>query len=120
MAPITCPFTRVAAVGGHYASCFQSLIFKKNYLITAPRAPASSFNRSANGGGGSMAQIEELNATIVEKNLAIEGLEKERDFYFGKLRDIEVSCQEFETVDGAAEFSQKVLAVLYATEVSRI
>ena len=67
-----------------------------------------------------MAQIEELNATIVEKNLAIEGLEKERDFYFGKLRDIEVSCQEFETVDGAAEFSQKVLAVLYATEVSRI
>merc|ERR1712109_145466 len=80
----------------------------------APRAPASSYNRSTNG--ASSAQIEELNATLVEKNLAIEGLEKERDFYFGKLRDIEVLAQEFEAVDGAAEFSQKVLGVLYATE----
>merc|ERR1719510_1723755 len=81
----------------------------------APRAPASSYNRSTNGGASS-AQIEELNATLVEKNLAIEGLEKERDFYFGKLRDIEVLAQEFETADGAAEFSQKVLGVLYQTE----
>merc|ERR1711899_542184 len=80
----------------------------------APRAPASSYNRSTNG--ASSAQIEELNATLVEKNLAIEGLEKERDFYFGKLRDIEVLAQEFETADGAAEFSQKVLGVLYQTE----
>merc|ERR1711935_488598 len=83
----------------------------------APRASYGSSNRSTNGGGASSAQVEELNATLVEKNLAIEGLEKERDFYFGKLRDIEVISQEFETVDGAAEFSQKVLGVLYATEV---
>lgn len=80
----------------------------------APRAPPSSYNRATNG--ASSAQLEELNATLVEKNLAIEGLEKERDFYFGKLRDIEVLAQEFETADGAAEFSQKVLGVLYATE----
>merc|ERR1719273_790644 len=72
----------------------------------APRAPASSYNRSTNG--ASSAQIEELNATLVEKNLAIEGLEKERDFYFGKLRDIEVLAQEFETAENA-EFSQKFL-----------
>jgi len=79
----------------------------------APRANAS-FNRSTNG--ASSAQVEELNATIVEKNLAIEGLEKERDFYFGKLRDIEVLAQEFETVEGAGEFCQKILGVLYQTE----
>ena len=80
-------------------------------------------NRGGSAGvsnGAAMAQIEDLNAQLLEKNLAIEGLEKERDFYFGKLRDIEVLAQESETNDsgnGPSEFSQKVLGVLYATEV---
>lgn len=82
-----------------------------------PRASYGSSNRSTNGGGASSAQVEELNATLVEKNLAIEGLEKERDFYFGKLRDIEVLAQELESAEIAGpEFSQKILGVLYATE----
>ena len=36
------------------------------------------------------AQLEELTQELVDTRLSIEGLEKERDFYFGKLRDIEV------------------------------
>ena len=36
------------------------------------------------------AQLEELSQELVDTRLSIEGLEKERDFYFGKLRDIEV------------------------------
>lgn len=48
--------------------------------------------------------------------ITIEGLEKERDFYFGKLRDIEVMCQE--SNDGNP-IIQKILDVLYATEVSK-
>ena len=73
---------------------------------------------TTNGSAAAMAQIDDLNSQLLEKNLAIEGLEKERDFYFGKLRDIEVLTSEGESIDGASEFCQKVLGVLYATEVS--
>ena len=34
--------------------------------------------------------MEDLTSELLEMRLSIEGLEKERDFYFGKLRDIEV------------------------------
>merc|ERR1712062_698283 len=45
----------------------------------------TSRNTRPMGGGGA-----QLDAQILEKNLAIEALEKERNFYFEKLRDIEV------------------------------
>ena len=47
----------------------------------------------------------------------MEGLEKERDFYFGKLRDIEVQCQEEEDAP-VGSVIDKIKAILYATEVS--
>ena len=52
---------------------------------------------------------------MLEMRLSIEGMEKERDFYFGKLRDIEVVVQEYSDTDDA--FASKILDVLYATEV---
>ena len=90
--------------------------------ITGARAPNTGPARGASNGSSAaaMAQIEDLNAQLLEKNLAIEGLEKERDFYFGKLRDIEVLTQEGESIEGASEFCQKVLGVLYATEVGTL
>lgn len=45
----------------------------------------------------------------------VDGLEKERDFYFGKLRDIEVLCQEGD--NAGTPLSESVLQILYATEV---
>ena len=52
---------------------------------------------------------------MLEMRLSIEGMEKERDFYFVKLRDIEVVVQEYSDTDDA--FASKILDVLYATEV---
>jgi len=53
-------------------------------------------------------QVEDL-------NLVVEGLEKERDFYFGKLRDVEVLCQEHESDE--LPIVKQILDILYATEV---
>lgn len=53
---------------------------------------------------------------MVEMKLTVDGLEKERDFYFGKLRDIEVLCQEHESEENPV--IHKILEILYATEVS--
>ena len=55
-----------------------------------------------------MLQLKELRVTV-------DGLEKERDFYFGKLRDIEVICQENESDD--VPVLKNIMDILYATEV---
>ncbi|XP_012274723.1 microtubule-associated protein RP/EB family member 1 isoform X5 [Orussus abietinus] len=67
------------------------------------------------GSRGDTGKIEELSAQNMELKMTIDGLEKERDFYFGKLRDIEVMCQDCENGD-PPPIVQKILEVLYATE----
>ncbi|XP_031349470.1 microtubule-associated protein RP/EB family member 1 isoform X3 [Photinus pyralis] len=62
---------------------------------------------------GDAVKVEEMANQIMDLKISIDGLEKERDFYFGKLRDIEVMCQES---DEQHPLIQKILDVLYATE----
>jgi RP/EB family microtubule-associated protein len=66
----------------------------------ATKTPATA-NRSASRGGRasvldnhSASMIIDLNKQIAELKLTVDGLEKERDFYFGKLREIEIDVQE--------------------------
>ncbi|SPP73038.1 blast:Microtubule-associated protein RP/EB family member 1 [Drosophila guanche] len=60
-------------------------------------------------------QIDELSNQVMDMRLNLEGLEKERDFYFSKLRDIEILCQEAEEGE-TTPLVQKILDILYATE----
>lgn len=53
---------------------------------------------------------------LMELKLTVDGLEKERDFYFSKLRDIELICQEHESENNPV--LSKIIDILYATEVS--
>ncbi|KAF0878394.1 DNM3B methyltransferase, partial [Crocuta crocuta] len=46
--------------------------------------------------------------------LTVEDLEKERDFYFGKLRNIELICQENEGENNPV--LQRIVDILYATD----
>lgn len=48
----------------------------------------------------------------------VDGLEKERDFYFSKLRDIELICQEHESEN--SPIISGIIGILYATEVSEV
>lgn len=51
----------------------------------------------------------------MDLKLTVDGLEKERDFYFSKLRDIELICQEHENEN--SPIITGIISVLYATEV---
>ncbi|XP_071443329.1 microtubule-associated protein RP/EB family member 1 isoform X2 [Hetaerina americana] len=76
-----------------------------------PRANPMRSNQKGDNG-----RVEELAAELLDMKLTVEGLEKERDFYFGKLRDIEVMCQESEVQGADNGLVAKILDILYATE----
>ncbi|XP_011879818.1 PREDICTED: microtubule-associated protein RP/EB family member 1 isoform X3 [Vollenhovia emeryi] len=92
-----------------------------NLAKPAPRTTVSKVQyrappKTTVGNRGDNGKIEELSAQLVELKMSVEGLEKERDFYFGKLRDIEVMCQDCDNSGDPPPIVQKILDVLYATE----
>lgn len=55
-------------------------------------------------------ELEEVRQQLTESDDVVVGLEKERDFYFAKLRKIEVMCQEDEQA-GTVTDAHKLLEV---------
>jgi len=82
--------------------------------LTNGRAKTSSASHTGRVSAEMAAQMEEMTQELIDMRLSIEGLEKERDFYFGKLRDIEVVIQE--SSESSDPLASKILEVLYATE----
>lgn len=87
---------------------------------TIPQAPTNGHTNGGHSNGVNSHQVIELqneNSRLLNENTelkaSIDGLEKERDFYFGKLRDIEVLCQEQEAEN--LPVIKKILEILYAT-----
>ncbi|XP_024877774.1 microtubule-associated protein RP/EB family member 1 isoform X1 [Temnothorax americanus] len=87
-----------------------------NTLVNKVQPPYRAPPKTTVGNRGDNGKIEELSAQLVELKMSVEGLEKERDFYFGKLRDIEVMCQDCDNGGDPPPIIQKILEVLYATE----
>jgi RP/EB family microtubule-associated protein len=80
---------------------------------TGPRVGAK-----AAGGGAASAVLQQENATLKE---TVVGLERERDFYFSKLRDIELLVQQAVDEDPELEKQEdglikQIQTILYSTE----
>eukprot|EP00455_Lapot_gusevi_P012039 TRINITY_DN15647_c0_g1_i2.p1 TRINITY_DN15647_c0_g1~~TRINITY_DN15647_c0_g1_i2.p1 ORF type:complete len:202 (-),score=91.79 TRINITY_DN15647_c0_g1_i2:76-612(-) len=91
--------------------------------MAAPKraAPAKSSASSSSASSAPVSneeaesKIQELTTKLSKMRVAVEGLEKERDFYFGKLRRIEILCQNDDVTD-CAQLKQEALDILYATD----
>lgn len=59
-------------------------------------------------------QVQALNEEVTELKLSVDSLEKERDFYFAKLRDIEILCQDPKLAN--LPVVAAVLKILYAAD----
>ncbi|XP_072942920.1 microtubule-associated protein RP/EB family member 1 isoform X1 [Epargyreus clarus] len=87
-----------------------------NNTVRSPPVNLSRLNQSAKGDAKVVDELNhQVTSSVNELKATVDGLEKERDFYFGKLRDIEVICQEMEEQQNAP-IVQKILDILYATE----
>jgi hypothetical protein len=79
-------------------------------------------NRSLRGPSPDHTVILNLQKELQEERNTVVALEKERDFYFGKLRDIEVLIQtamESNAEIGDLQLVKDIQNVLYSTEVCR-
>ena len=83
---------------------------------TSPGSPARRIRRASSSSSHleSSASLESLGLQLVELRLTIEGLERERDFYFGKLANIEEVVAEPGDSPGLATIRD----ILYRVEVS--
>ena len=67
---------------------------------------------------GESEHAKQLQGEILEMKLNMETLEKERDFYFGKLRDIEMLMQANQGMQN--ELTENILKILYASEEEKV
>lgn len=103
IAPLA-PTTRTAGLGASSARAGGRT------PIGGPRAASAQPNEA----------VQQLRAQLAEMSTHLEGLEKERDFYFAKLRDIEILVQQqLEVVESEGKDDptlRDIQKILYSTE----
>ncbi|GAA5909131.1 microtubule-binding protein BIM1 [Sporobolomyces salmoneus] len=113
----------VAAASRRPAAASRPAASSSARPMAARTSASSARSGPSNNGGVDMATFEALTSQMGEMKLSVEGLEKERDFYFNKLRDIEIIIgARLESAEGAdmAELEKETLLqmqqILYSTE----
>lgn len=70
------------------------------------------------GAAGDSEHAKQLQQEMSEMKLNMDTLEKERDFYFGKLRDIEMLLQANQSLQSS--LTENILKILYASEEEKV
>ncbi|KAG9105092.1 hypothetical protein FRC07_009638 [Ceratobasidium sp. 392] len=88
--------------------------------VKGRRTPLGGTRAGSATSGVSAEQLASAQAQVREMSAHLEGLEKERDFYFAKLRDIEILAQQQMEVleaDGKDDHTlREIQKILYSTE----
>lgn len=117
VAPPKKKFTKPAGSG---SGASGSAVVKKTFTKPVAAATGAAVGGLTGGAGsaGDKKKITELEGEIAELKLTSDTLEKERDFYFGKLRDIEVLLQAYQSQE--IPVVGLILKILYATEDEKV
>ncbi|KAL1203890.1 Microtubule-associated protein RP/EB family member 1B [Cardamine amara subsp. amara] len=81
-----------------------------------PPGPKQAKSHTIGGGSNSSAEVQALSKELSDLKVSVDLLDKERDFYFSKLRDIEILCQTPELDDLPIVVAVK--KILYATDAN--
>jgi len=87
---------------------------RKSTNSSAKPSASGAQRESGAAAGGSAAAQRQLTLEVTELKMSVENLERERDFYYSKLREVEVLCQNHE--EQQVPFLQQVLDILYKTD----
>ncbi|KAF3541618.1 hypothetical protein F2Q69_00025301 [Brassica cretica] len=78
--------------------------------------PKQAKSHAVGGGSNSSAEVQALSKELEDLKVSVDLLEKERDFYFTKLRDVEILCQTPEIDDLPIVVAVK--KILYAVDAN--
>ncbi|XP_055328919.1 microtubule-associated protein RP/EB family member 1-like [Paramacrobiotus metropolitanus] len=122
------PATTTAAPKTARGSAPVKTSSKTDVASAAPAATAPATNGSRNAHETSsntisveamhdvlVHQLETMQAELADTKVALENTTQERDFYYSKLRDIEILCVEAQKESAAVE-GDKILQIMYAPE----